>query len=270
MVSPISGRYGSNMVSPMTPRPVASPMDGKVGGIKPLAGGDVAQTVEGLKTAVDQLEQMIDQIMKLMSRSGAAPAGSDMGGGGGAAPVGAAGGSSPAGDSFTPGSAMSSPAGMPSLTGTGNPSELLAGINIDPALRPAIEAIAQHPEGAKLLAAAKANGLTDISVNSALNPDGGAGTEGLAIYGGGNARIEIANPNSANLVQTLVHELGHAATTGDGNSQAEEQAVHALGERLQADITGQGSTFQLDLGSYSDLALDNGVINSLRNIGIRV
>jgi len=270
MVSPISGRYGSNMVSPMNSRAMASPVEGKVAGIKPMAGGN-AQAVEGLKQAVDQLEQMIDQIMKLMSRSGAAPAGADMGGGGAASPVGASGGASSAGDSFTPGSAMSSaPEGMPSLTGTGNPSELLAGMNIDPALRPAIEAIAQHPEGAKLLAAAKANGMTSISVNGALNPDGGSGTEGLTIYGGGNTRVEIANPNSANLIQTLVHELGHAATTGDGNSQAEEQAVHALGERLQADLTGQGSTFNLDLGSYSDLAQDNGVINSLRNIGIRV
>jgi hypothetical protein len=161
---------------------------------------------------------------------------------------------------------------MPSLDGTSaSGADLLAGIQVsDPKLRQALEAIASHPDGAKLIAAAKANGLTSISHNPGLNPDGGSGTEGLAIYGGGNARIEIANPNSPNLIHTLAHELGHAATTGDGNSQLEEQTVDALGERIHRDLTGQNSSFNLNLGAYSNLAQDNGVLNSLRGLGIRV
>ncbi|HEX8700005.1 MAG TPA: hypothetical protein VF815_14270, partial [Myxococcaceae bacterium] len=175
-------------------------------------------------------------------------------------------------DSFSPGGAAAAPAGMPSLDGTSaSGADLLAGIQVsDPKLRQALEAIASHPDGAKLIAAAKANGLTSISHNPGLNPDGGSGTEGLAIYGGGNARIEIANPNSPNLIHTLAHELGHAATTGDGNSQLEEQTVDALGERIHRDLTGQNSSFNLNLGAYSNLAQDNGVLNSLRGLGIRV
>jgi len=294
MLSPVSGRFGSNLVSTMANRVQSSPADGKVMGVKPLNSGT---TQQALGQAVDQLEQMVDQLMNMLRRSGALPQGAELGGTAGtsptSAPVKSSGGcnkggmhthdsftpggaaAAPAGmhthDSFTPGGAAAAPAGMPSLSGTGNSADLLAGIEIsDPALRQALEQIASHPDGAKLIAAAKANGLTSITANPGLNPDGGAGTEGLAIYGGGNTRIEIANPNSANLIQTLAHELGHAATTGDGNSQLEEQTIHELGERIQRDLTGQASSFHLDLGSYSNLAQDNGVLNSLRGLGIRV
>jgi hypothetical protein len=156
-------------------------------------------------------------------------------------------------------------AGQSTPTG---PAVDIQGIKVDPALAPAIEAIANHPDGAKLLNAAKAQGLTEIAVNSGLNPDGGAGTEGLFLPGQG--RIEIANPNSQNLIHVLAHELGHAASAGDGNSQLEEQTVDALGERIHRDLTGGASSFNLDVGSYSNLNQSNGILNSLRGLGIRV
>jgi hypothetical protein len=275
MLSPVSGRYGSNLVSPMSNRVQSSPADGKVMGVKPLSGGNAQQA---LGQAIDQLEQMVDQLMAMLRRSGAVPQGAELGASGASgasAPVQSSGGCNKGGgmptqDSFAPGGAAA-PAGMPSLSGTGNSGDLLSGIQVsDPKLRQALEQIASHPDGAKLIAAAKANGLTSLTANPGLNPDGGAGTEGLTIYGGGNTRIEIANPNGSNLIHTLAHELGHAATTGDGNSQLEEKTIDELGERIQRDLTGQGSSFHLDLGSYSNLALNNGVLNSLRGLGIRV
>ena len=57
----------------------------------------------------------------------------------------------------------------------------------DPRVAQALrQEIASHPDGARLLAAAKANGLTSISVNPGLNPDGGSGTEGITRWGNGN------------------------------------------------------------------------------------
>ena len=46
--------------------------------------------------------------------------------------------------------------------------------------------------------------------------------------------------------------------------------MDALGERIQQDLTGRGSGFKLDVGAYRDLSFDNGVLNSLRVLGIRV
>lgn len=153
------------------------------------------------------------------------------------------------------------------MTPTGEPVNI-QGIMVDPSLAPAVEAIANHPDGAKLLEGAKANGLTQIGVNSGLNPDGGAGVEGL--FDPNSKTIQIANPNSNNLIHVLAHELGHAATAGDGNSRLEEQTVDALGAKIDRDLTGGQSTFKLDINSYNDIAAQNGVLNSLRGLGIRV
>ncbi|HEX8702190.1 MAG TPA: hypothetical protein VF815_25385, partial [Myxococcaceae bacterium] len=76
MLSPVSGRFASNMVSSMVNRVQGSPADGKVMGVKPLSGG---KPQEALTQAVDQLEQMIDQLMAMMRRSGAVPQGAEMG-----------------------------------------------------------------------------------------------------------------------------------------------------------------------------------------------
>jgi hypothetical protein len=265
MLSPVSSRHGSNLVQPMANRVQPALGDVKSTGMQQLGG----PTPESLLQTLAQLQQLLEQLVGMLGRAGGVPPGAEPGSSS-ISPAGKSGGGMYGQDSFSPGGAPAAPAGLPSLDGVGS-SELLAGIQVsDPRLRQALELIATHPDGARLIAAAKANGLTSISHNPSLNPDGGAGTEGLAIYGGGNARIEIANPNSPNLIHTLAHELGHAATTGDGNSQLEERTVDALGERIHRDLLGQASTFNLDLGSYSHLSFDNGILNSLRGLGIRV
>ncbi len=266
MMSPISGKFGANMA--MT-NPLSSPTGGLQTGGAAAAGG--VGSPEGLAETLSQLTKILEQLIAQLSQMQAGGAAGGEGAGSAAPGVGGVGGGMPAGDSYGAGMGAAAPAGLPSLDGASqaNAAQLLQGLDIqDPKLRQAMELIATHPDGAKLIAAAKAQGLTTIAANPALNPDGGAGTEGLQIPSQG--RIEIANPNSADLIHVLAHELGHAATNGDGNSQLEEQTVDALGERIHQDLLGQASSFRLDLASYADLNQTNDVVNSLRNIGIRV
>jgi hypothetical protein len=188
---------------------------------------------------------------------GGAPAGGGGDAGGGAPAGGAPGGGAPAGGPGGPGGAGAPEGTVP---GTG----AAAGLQVDPRLQGAIDQIAQDPEGAKLLEAAKAKGLTSISVNPGLD----AGTAGVTYSGGGSSRIEIKDPNSRALIHTLVHELGHAATPEDGNSQTEEAVIDQIGERVQQRLTGQHSGFHLNHDAYRHLPVDNGVRDTLRRIGI--
>jgi hypothetical protein len=92
--------------------------------------------------------------------------------------------------------------------------------------------------------------------------------EGLTL----NRTITIspeAASNAPDLVHTLAHELGHAATPNDGDSITEEQVVDQLGQQIQQRIA-PGPTFQLDLAGYQGQGLpqDNGIRNSLAQIGI--
>jgi hypothetical protein len=73
--------------------------------------------------------------------------------------------------------------------------------------------------------------------------------------------------SDADLVHTLAHELGHAATRGDGDSIAEEKAVDALGQRIQQRVA-PGKTYELDVAGYKGLSADNGIRNDLAKLGI--
>ena len=279
MVAPIGGGFGSMMNKMQGPTGAA----GATGEAGAAGAAGAAGSPEDLQKALEELQKMLQMLMEILKNMGfappeaqAAPVGQapKVGGGAPAAAQAASGGGGGGGgggmDGFSPAGGGGGAGGVQNAgqtTPTG-PAVNIQGIKVDPSLAPAIEAIANHPDGAKLLEAAKAQGLTEIAVNSGLNPDGGAGTEGLFLPGQG--RIEIANPNSQNLIHVLAHELGHAATAGDGNSQLEEQTVDALGERIHRDLTGGASSFNLDLGSYSNLNQNNGVLNSLRGLGIRV
>lgn len=276
MVSSIGPRFTSNAVQSFGSRVQAPQGEVKSGATSALDG----KQAQSLQEVLASLEQVLEQLVKQLSGGKISSLGSSEGGSSSAAPSGGC-SSSRSGDSFSPSSQRASPSGLPSLDGSSGASgtaptsassgDLVGGIQVsDPRVRQALQAIASHPDGAKLLAAAKANGLTSINVNSSLNPDGGGGTEGLTSYGNGNTRIDIANPNSPDLLRTLAHELGHAATTSDGDSQLEEKTVDALGERIQQDLTGRGSKFGLDVGAYRNLSGDNGILNSLRSLGIRV
>lgn len=273
MLSPVSRRVGSSSVQSLA-RSVQAPQGGAKSNALQSLDPKQAQSLEQV---LQSLEQLLEQLVKKLSGGNISPLGSDSGGAS-AAPAGGA--TSRGGDSFAPAS-RAAPRGLPSLDGssaparatpsTANSGDLLSGIQVsDPRVRQALAQIATHPDGAKLIAAAKANGLSSISVNPGLNPDGGAGTQGETYYGDGNTRIEIADPSNPDLIQTLAHELGHAATTQDGDSQVEENTVDRLGDRIQQDLIGRRSRFELDQGAYSNLPQDNGVLNSLRSLSIRV
>ncbi len=201
------------------------------------------------------------------------------GGGGGAGRSGGAGGGEDTGgaeeaDNDVQGASVSGghahdagdPQAVSSLEGAVPGTGPTEGLQVDPRLQGALEAIAKDPEGAKLLEAAKAAGLTSITVNPGL-PEGTAGVARFPA-GGGSSSIEIKDPNSPALIHTLVHELGHAATPHDGNSLAEEKAVDAIGARVHERLTGRPSGFQLNVEAYRGLRLENDVRHSLRRIGI--
>jgi hypothetical protein len=227
---------------------------------------------------------------------GAAPAGGPQGGGGGGGADGAGGaGGAPQGGGDGGGAggaggadgAGGAPQGGDGAGGAGGPNVgdpgqaqglenavpgtgAAQGLMVDPRLQGAIDQIARDPEGAKLLQAAKEQGLKSITVNPGLNPGGGpVGTQGVTKnLGNGTQAIEIANPNSPDLIHTLGHELGHAATSRDGDSWTEEQTVDRIGDRIQQRLTGRGSGYHLDPNAYRNLPNDNGVRDSLRRIGI--
>jgi hypothetical protein len=270
MLSPVSRRFGSNPLQSLSSRVQGPSGDVKSKAVQPVDSKQAKELQEVLSTLEQLLEQLVQQLSGGKINSLGSSSGTSSSGSSSAAPVG--GSRSRSQDSFSPSSSQAAPSGLPSLDGSSPTSGgLLAGIQVsDPRVRQALEQIATHPDGAKLIAAAKANGLSSISVNPGLNPDGGGGTEGVTYSGTGNTRIELANANSADLVQTLAHELGHAATTGDGDSQLEERTVDELGNRIQQDLLGRSSGFSLDQGAYSGLSQDNGILNSLRTLGIRV
>jgi len=138
----------------------------------------------------------------------------------------------------------------------------LGNVKGDPRLLQATQEIARDPEGAKLTRAAQTTGLK-LQVGQ-LPPGVMGATE--------NGTITLspkALSNKPDLIHTLGHELGHAATPNDGDSIAEEQAVDRLGQRIQQRVA-PGPTFQLDAGAYQrqGLPLDNGIRNSLAKIGL--
>ncbi len=271
MASPIGG-IGSGMSGLGALGGAKADGAGAAGGAEGAAGG------EELQKALEELTKLLQMLMEILKNMGFAPpeaqaaggpAPAGKAGGAGAAPQAArsgGGGGGGGGDGMDAAGGGGGAQGAGQTTPTG-PAVNIAGLQVDPSLAPALEAIANHPDGAKLLEAAKANGLTSISVNSNLNPGGGAGTEGL--FNPNTNSIEIANPNGENLINILAHELGHAATKGDGNSQLEETTVNNLGARIQQDLTGRASTFNLDEASYGNLNRDNGIRNTLAGLGIR-
>ncbi len=280
MVAPIGGGFGSSAMSHVGHSHGAGEAAGAAGGAAGAAGG-AAGSPEELQKALEELTKMLQMLMEILKNMGLAGPDAKAP----PAPVGAAGGAPQAAQAASGGGGGGGGGGMDGFDAGGaggaggaaaaggpatptGPAVNIQGIQVDPSLAPALEAIANHPDGAKLLEAAKANGLTSISVNSNLNPGGGAGTEGL--FDPNTKSIQIANPNGENLINILAHELGHAATSGDGNSQMEESTVNAIGAKIQQDLTGRASTFNLDEGSYSHLSQDNGIVNNLRGLGIRV
>lgn len=134
--------------------------------------------------------------------------------------------------------------------------------------------VAQDPEGSKLLAAAKEKGYT-IEVGDPSAAAGGAGdgqVNGVTLSG--NQKKIIISPNAPDFEKTVVHELVHAATDGDDNSQQEEGISDVIGYRVANRITGKAqpgdaqSIYQNKMANYQDLGQTNDVRNTLAALGI--
>jgi len=148
------------------------------------------------------------------------------------------------------------PGGAPGPGGAIN----LGNVTGDPRLQQAMQEIARDPEGGKLVQGAQAQGLK-LQVGNLPPGVMGQHLDGVITIS------PRALSNKPDLIHTLAHELGHAATRNDGDSINEEQTVDQLGQRIQQRIA-PGPTFQLDIGSYRGLPQDNGVRNSLARFGL--
>jgi hypothetical protein len=146
--------------------------------------------------------------------------------------------------------------------GGGGGGVALTNVTGDPTLLQATQQIAQDPVGARLVQAAQAPGL---QLQVAPLP---AGVMGLTQNGTITLSPQAAS-NAPDLIHTLGHELGHAATPADGDSITEEQVVDQLGQQIQQRIA-PGPTFQLDLAAYQGqgLPVDNGIRASLAKLGL--
>lgn len=191
---------------------------------------------------------------------GAKGAGGGGGGGGaqGAGGAGGGGGAQGAGGAGGAGGAQ----GAGGVNAAGGPVQ-----SNNPDIQKALNAIAADPEGGRLLQAAQAKGLVSVVEDKSLPP----GVEGrYTNNGNGTGSIAVRDAKSPDLVATLVHELGHAATPENNSSQLEERTVDAIGARVQARVTGRNKVFDLNTDAYSNLPWDNGIKDALRRLGVNV
>jgi len=131
--------------------------------------------------------------------------------------------------------------------------------------------LTQDPEGAILLAAAKAAGYT-IEVG---DPSLGANNNlinGVTIP---DQNKIIVNPKAPDFDKTVIHELVHATTEGDDDSQTEEGLADVIGFRISARINGTAEPgtdqqiFNNKILSYPTLNKNNAIIASLLALGIK-
>lgn len=135
-------------------------------------------------------------------------------------------------------------------------------------LQDSLDKIENDPVGSTLLAKARENG-----VSIRVGDTGGANINGF--FNPNTNEIVVKDPSN---IKTIVHELGHAATPHDGNSQEEEGVVEAIGRDVVSRIeTGRSlSNQQLQQIAndkrtlYRDLGSNNGIKQSLAELGIAV
>jgi hypothetical protein len=271
--------------------------------LQPVDGQDGA-ALQATKAILEMMDAMMAKLKELMGGGAVAGqnAGNSGGDAGGGSPVSAAGGSSCSGGTCPSGAGVPSSAGSSAPLesngtgscsggtcssgscsggscsapgaasrsgGAGSTSRSSWGnvreVNTpqaNDALRRSIERIAQDPEGAKLLQRAREKGLKTISVAQYDNPN----LQGL--YEGDKNRITVKDPNN---IDTLVHELVHAATKEDGTSKEEEGLAKRIGSRVASRLTGSrevsDASIQRDLRSfYAGLRANNGSTQRVRQI----
>lgn len=221
---------------------------GGAGAAGGAAGGDLASQLQSI---VQQLQQLLQQLTQLLQ---------GLGGGAGAAGGGAGGGGEKA---VAAGGGGGGAGGAGGAQGANAAGGAQGAAGVDPQLQDALNTISQDPDGAKLVQAAQAAGLKGIHVG---NLPGGT----MGEYQNGQITI---SPNALkspqDLVRTLAHEMGHAATPQDGDSQLEEKTVDDVAQRIQQRVA-PGKTYQLDLANEGQANVDNGIAKDLRAIGIQV
>lgn len=138
----------------------------------------------------------------------------------------------------------------------------LSGVN-DQNLQNSLNLIATDPEGQKLLAEAQKRGVT-IKV---------ANTGDRNVLGAFDPRTNSITIGNGNNIKTIVHELVHATTSQDGNSQTEEGLANVVGKRVESRLRGipledPTTTFNNTLPNYTNLNRNNNIRQSLSNLGI--
>lgn len=155
------------------------------------------------------------------------------------------------------------------------------------ALQNSLDKIAADPEGRALLAEAQKRGVTievgdpSKAAGSAdkiacscpehqMAKDQGSVVNGVTISRGNKSHIVVRDPGN---IKTIVHELVHAISTQDGNSQHEEGIADVVGKRVESRINGTrlenpNATYTNKLALYPELKRQNGIEGSLAAIGI--
>jgi hypothetical protein len=161
---------------------------------------------------------------------------------------------------------------IPSATGTPfstTPNNAPSGIptngnsNGNQTLQQSLQAIASDPEGRILLSKAQERGVK-IQAGETGAPNV------LGKFETGSNTITVKDPSN---VKTLVHELVHATTPEDGNSQKEEGLANVIGNRVESRLKGTApenpnQIINQTIPLYPDLQGSNNIINSLSKLGI--
>lgn len=152
------------------------------------------------------------------------------------------------------------PTGVAGSIGGGIPG---GPITSDPNVQQTLNIIASDPDGQRILAAAQQRGVT-ISVANIADPE----VEGF--YQRSTNAITVRDPNN---IKTIAHELVHAGTTEDGNSQREEGLAEVIATRIDARVRGQGipnaqAVFNEKIQNYPTLNPFNQIDQSLSALGI--
>ncbi|MGE0200070.1 MAG: hypothetical protein AB7P76_03775 [Candidatus Melainabacteria bacterium] len=141
-----------------------------------------------------------------------------------------------------------------------------------------ISLIASDPDGLALLQEANRRGVS-IELGA---PDNDPNVLGVTISNGNDARIIVRDLDTG--LETLIHELGHAVSTEDGNSREEEGAVEALAAKITRNIDpsvaalSENNGLTLDqvaqqkssLRAYQALMAQNNILGTLSRLGINV
>ena len=162
----------------------------------------------------------------------------------------------------------------------GNPSQNYGGSGNSSAdsggrLDTILAKVAQDSEGAILLNAAKANGYS-IEVGDPSKYSTGQG-DADSIYGVTvpDQKKIVISPNAPDFDKTVIHELVHAATQGDGDSKTEEGMADVIGYRIASRVDGtqapgsERQIFQSKIANYPSLGNDNSIIQDLNALGIQ-